>query len=89
MLDKSGRTVRLSCRTVNLPFGCATDLNMRRFLDSIKVYSVKLCMIKVHFQLDPFMPLSVNVVLLEGHSECLCAHIQIPPLAVLMNMTVL
>ena len=89
MLDKSGRTVRLSCRTVHLPLGCAANLNTRRLLDSIKVYSVKLCMIKVHFQLDPFMPLSANVVLVEGHSECLCAHIQIPPLTVLMNITVL
>ena len=45
------------------------DVHVVIFLGSIKMTDVKLCMMVVLIELYPFIPLSVTLILFQGHSS--------------------
>ena len=48
---------------------CDKNFNMVIFLDTVDIIFVKFCMMVVLTELYPFMPLSVTLIVFQGHSS--------------------
>ena len=62
--------------------GLVKNFNMGIYSDTINVIDIKLCMMVVLTELYPFMPLSVTLIVFQGHSSVnqfqlriLCSHL--------------
>ena len=48
---------------------CGKNFNVAIFSDSINMINVKLCIMVVLVELYPLIPLSVSLIVLQGHSN--------------------
>ena len=48
---------------------CGKNFNFVIFSDTINMINVKLCMMVVLIELYPFIPLSVTLIVFQGHSN--------------------
>ena len=50
---------------------CGTNFNVAIFSDTINMRNVKLCMLVVLIELNPFIQLSVTLIVCQSHSNVL------------------
>ena len=48
---------------------CGENFNVAILLDTVSMMNVKICMMVVLVELYPFLPLSVTLIVFQGHSS--------------------
>ena len=61
--------VLISVRLAGRLFICGKSVNVAIFSDAIKMDDFKICKVVVFIELYPFIPLSVTLIVFQGHSS--------------------
>ena len=67
--EKCESIVMISVRLAHPVSVCGKNFNVVIFSDTINTINVKLCMMVVLIDLYPFTPLSITMIVLQGHSS--------------------